>query len=408
VQGNTGLGCRVLGASGYHAWPARRTHSGHGESLAPPPPRPRPAPPRPATRVVRDLVAGPVPHWSGRCSSATSERSAVATRPRHKAEAAAEAAAVPVAAPGGGAMPWRTVAGCSVLQRSRWGAAAPTPSARPHVRCAVRCDSDRRRALQGALQPRVRVLQGRAACARRRRLHRRAAHRPEQRQRAPQPRCAQCAFRCASASHTAQAGTAQVGTAKMGTAQVGTAQVGTAQVGTAQVGTAQAGTAHRWRRCASASRGRLGARAARRRCGGHRRLHESHRTHERQRVGVRAESRLRRIPLTANPAYGESRLRRIPLTANPAYGESRLRRIPLTANPAHTRAHLPGARLCILRYNSRALVHDKVGRHSAAIADFDEASAAENRRGPSPRHMLRVASARVASRASCSGARRCE
>jgi hypothetical protein len=28
-------------------------------------------------------------------------------------------------------------------------------------------------------------------------------------------------------------------------------------------------------------------------------------------------------------------------------------------------------------------VHDKVGRHSAAIADFDEASAAENRRVPS-------------------------
>ncbi len=29
-----------------------------------------------------------------------------------------------------------------------------------------------------------------------------------------------------------------------------------------------------------------------------------------------------------------------------------------------------------LRYNSRALVHDKVGRHAEAIADFDEVSAA--------------------------------
>jgi hypothetical protein len=129
--------------------PARRTHSGHGESPAPPPLRPapprhapprpatprpasprhatpaprpappRPAPPRPATPVVRDLVAGPVPHWSGRCSSATSEQSAIATRPSQKAEAAAEAAAVPWR----GAVArdaWRTGAGGAAAAKQFW------------------------------------------------------------------------------------------------------------------------------------------------------------------------------------------------------------------------------------------------------------------------------------------------
>jgi hypothetical protein len=108
-QADAGLGCRVLGASGYHAWagtayPFRTWRVPRPAPLHAAHATPRHTTPYHATPVVRDRVAGPVPHWSGRCSSATGERSAVATRPSHKAEAAAEAAAVPtVAALGGGA-----------------------------------------------------------------------------------------------------------------------------------------------------------------------------------------------------------------------------------------------------------------------------------------------------------------
>jgi hypothetical protein len=115
------------------------------------------------------------------------------------------------------------------------------PSAPRHVRCAVRCDSDRRRALQGALQPRVRVLRGRAACARRRQLHRRAAHRREQRQRAPQPRCAQCAFGC-SGCRCASASRPKWERPKWKRPKWETAQVGSAQAGTAQVGNGPSGS----------------------------------------------------------------------------------------------------------------------------------------------------------------------
>ena len=72
---------------------------------------------------------------------------------------------------------------------------------------------------------------------------------------------------------------------------------------------------------------------------------------------------------TANPAYSESRL-----GANPAYSESCL----------HACAFAWGVTLRFLRYNSRALVHDKVGRHSEAIADFDEAAPPPSRAVGSP------------------------
>jgi hypothetical protein len=81
---------------------------------------PRHATPRHATPVVRDLVAGPVPHWSGRCSSATSDLSAVATRPSRKAKAAAEAAAVPWPHWAVARDAWRTVASGAAAAKQFW------------------------------------------------------------------------------------------------------------------------------------------------------------------------------------------------------------------------------------------------------------------------------------------------